>query len=201
MMELIGKIPTVPIFSALIFWLGLLTIVTVLLIRVIESNKSRAWWGLFISWLSLGAAMGFFLWTINSSPVQMQKLEAMLSAYGVFLGSGMVISGIVVFVMRLNGMQSQLTAVACASCIVYLGFLKALGWNLVPWILVTLTIPLFFNFRKSEIKSGSSMILLQSVGTLCGLYMSLHLRDFLAGWGPFQEVVAGMWLLLTGSGA
>lgn len=197
MIEFVESSATLLLLSRISFCLGLL-IEAGVLVWVINRYKDRKWWGLLISWLGLGAATAFFLWVITSSPAEMRQLDAGLSRYGFFVLLGMAMSGMAAVIMRLNGVQHELTVVSHASCVVYFSFLKVLGWNFIPWLLVTLTIPLFLYLRKSASKAGSSALLLQSMGTLSGLYMSLHLHDFISGWVPFQEVVAGMWLLITG---
>jgi hypothetical protein len=85
------------------------------------------------------------------------------------------------------------------SCLFYLGFLKVLGWDLIPWLLILVGLILMgaLLHRKKGLVVRPSLFLFHWMGTMSGLYMAFHMRDFLKGWGPFQDVVKSLWLILS----
>ncbi len=170
----------------------------VFLIWVTRKSRTEDWAGFFVYWLALSGATGFFLWLVNGSPAELREIQAGLARYAFFLLPGAAIAGTVTLTMRALGARRLLAILCYSSCMVYFGFLKVLGWNLMPWVMVALIAPAFVRLRKTEASAGSTLLLLQCMGTMAGLYMSFHLQDFLGAWEPFKEVVAGLWLMITG---
>jgi hypothetical protein len=97
----------------------------------------------------------------------------------------------------LSGSRRDMPSLLQASCLLYFAFLKFAGLPLIPWIIGALVIAAFLLNRKSPEEGGSSVLLLHSMGTISGLYMSFHLHEFQSGWSPFTDVVASIWLVLT----
>jgi hypothetical protein len=147
--------------------------------------------------LCLAAAMTFFLWAINSNAEQMLDLRGGLSRYSSYIPLGASIGGAICGVMYLFGAQRDMASLLQASCLLYLAFLKFSGLPAIPWISGMLAVLAFFLYRKKSDDGESSLLLLHSMGSITGLYMSFHLHEFLSGWGPFTDVVASIWLVLT----
>jgi hypothetical protein len=85
------------------------------------------------------------------------------------------------------------------SSLLYLGFLKTLDWHWAPLFLLVVTVAWIgvVLTKNLYIEARPSLLLFHVMGTMSGLYMALHLNDFLKGWVPFQEVVQGLWRVVT----
>jgi hypothetical protein len=147
--------------------------------------------------LCLSAAMTFFVWAISSSAEQMTDIRDGLYRYTGFIPLGAAIGGAILGMTYLSGSRRDMASLLQASCLLYFAFLKFAGLPLIPWIIGALVIAAFLLNRKSPEEGGSSGLLLHSMGTISGLYMSFHLHEFQSGWGPFTDVVASIWLVLT----
>lgn len=167
------------------------------LLWIIHRGMAREWGIYLISWVGLAAAAGFWLWLFNSAPSDVSNIEYQLSRYPVFLLLGAAVSGIAALTARVLQKDREFALLSYTSCIVYFGFLKVIGWSLIPWITIALVLPAFMYLRRSNARIGATLLLLQCMGTVAGLYMSFHLQDFLGAWEPFKDVVGGMWLLIT----
>jgi hypothetical protein len=166
----------------------------------------RILWGekviprVLVLWFGLGASTGFLLWTLRSDSQEIQRLETGLAFYGSSLLIGLLVGGISLLLFRWVGAEwESIGLVGYLSSLFYLGFLKVLGWSFIPWLLIVAVFILLrvFLHRKKDLAVGPSLVLFHVMGTVSGLYMAFHLRDFLKGWGPFQDVVKGLWLILS----
>ena len=147
--------------------------------------------------ICLAAAMTFLIWVVNSNAEQMSDVRGGLNRYTDSLPLGASIAVAIFGITYLFGAQQKITLLLQTSCLLYLGFLKFVGLPVAPWVLGALAIAAIFLYRKDAREDRSSMLLLHSMGTVTGLYMSFHLQEFLSGWGPFTDVLASIWSVLT----
>ncbi len=153
-----------------------------------------------ILWISLSASTGFLFWILRGDPQEIQKLETGLPLYGSSLLIGLLVGGILLVLLRLVRVEwESIGMVSYISSLFYLGFLKVLGWRLIPWLLIVamlimvrISLP-----RRKVLAVYPSLVLFHAMGTVSGLYMAFHLWDFLKGWVPFQDVVRSLWLVFT----
>lgn len=178
-------------------WLSLIAII-VLPLWVIKSSRTQKWSAAVSGWLGLSAPMAFFIWTLSSGPAELQLLKIGWPRYLLSLMAGLIVSGILVLLIRPTSAKHQTALLGYAACLGYFGFLKVLGWSLLPWLLMIAIIPAYVYLHRSRVTVGSSVLILHVMGTMTGLYMAFHLQEFLAAWEPFKDVVASMWLMITG---
>lgn len=151
------------------------------------------------AWLAATFSMGFLLWVIGSDVAIIGQSRPDLARYGIFLGAGLVAGGIACLLLRLlSGSWGSAKSLGYVSCLVYFGCLKTLGWVIVPWVTILLVAALFTlpAVRKIDVP-GRSVLLLHGMGTMSGLYMSVHLKEYLGGWEPFKDVLVGLWLFIV----
>lgn len=150
-----------------------------------------------ILWASLGAASGFLLWSLRVEAAGADAVEASLRLYVSSLLIGLLLSGVVLACLRaLREQSSALGFVSYASCLVYLGFGKVLGWPLLPELLAASAATLMVFGRARWLVAGEPPLLLAHVmGTVSGLYLFFHLREFLSALPAFREVLQGLWML------
>jgi hypothetical protein len=160
-------------------------------------TRARQILSFMVRLICLAAAMTFLIWVVNSSADQMPDVPGGLNRYTNLLPLGASIGVVIFGIMYLFGAQDKITLLLQTSCLLYWGFLKFAGLPVAPWVLGALVIAAIFRYRTPPREDGSSMLLLHSMGTITGLYMSFHLHEFLSGWGPFTDVLASIWLVLT----
>jgi hypothetical protein len=150
-----------------------------------------------ILWLSLGAASGFLLWSLRVESTGTDAIEASLRLYASSLMIGLLLSGIALGGLHaLRRDSSGLGLVSYASGVVYLGFGTALGWSLLPALLAVAAAALIVCGRGRWVVAAEPPLLLAHVmGTVSGLYLFFHLREFLSAWPAFREVLQGLWML------
>jgi hypothetical protein len=150
-----------------------------------------------ILWASLGAASGFLLWSLRVAAAGAAAVEASLQLYASSLLIGLLLSGIVLACLRaLREQSSSLGFVSYASCVVYLGFGAALGWPLLPELLAASAAALMIFGRARWLVAVEPPLLLAHVmGTVSGLYLFFHLREFLSALPAFRDVLQGLWML------
>jgi hypothetical protein len=156
--------------------------------------------GHFLQWFCLSSAGAFAAWTLGSSPADLRQLEIGLPRYLVYLLAGGVIGGVLGTVLRRRASAARFTGpLLCASCLLYAGFLKTLGWPSVPWWLLA-AVSVLTLARPARLQlppHWGSLALLHSMGTMTGLYLSFHLTEFTAAWGAFRQVAGALWRLTT----
>lgn len=145
--------------------------------------------------LCLSAAVCFLLWTILSGPGELQSVPVGLHRYLVFAPVGFATAGAACALLWFSGAWRTAAHFSLASCTVYLGFLKVLAWNFIPWVLIFVAGIGFVRARQSSLETSWSLLLLHVMGTIAGLYMAFHLNEFLYGWKPFEEVIRSLWQL------
>jgi hypothetical protein len=152
---------------------------------------------MLILWASLGAASGFLLWSLRVEAAGADAIEASLGLYASSLMIGLLLSGIALACLRaLRGHSSALGLVSYASGVVYLGFGTALGWSLLPEVLAASAGALIVFGRTRWVVSAEPPLLLAHVmGTVSGLYLFFHFREFLSAWPAFREVLQALWML------
>ena len=150
---------------------------------------------ILILWASLGAASGFLLWSLRVEAAGADAIEASLRLYASSLMIGLLLSGIALAGWR--GHFSALGFVGYGSGVVYLGFGTALGWSLLPAVLAASAAALIVCGRARWVVAAEPPLLLAHVmGTVSGLYLFFHLREFLSAWPAFREVLQGLWMLV-----
>jgi hypothetical protein len=155
---------------------------------------------MLILWASLGAASGFLLWSLRVEAAGADALEASLRLYASSLLIGLLLSGIALACLRRH--SSALGWVSYASGVVYLGFGTALGWSPLPAALaVSAAAVIVFGRARWVVAAEPPLLLAHVMGTVSGLYLFFHLREFLSAWPAFREVLAALWMLLSRSGA
>lgn len=150
-----------------------------------------------ILWASLGAASGFLLWSLRVEVSGVAAVDAALRLYVSSLLIGLLCSGIVLACLRaLRRQPSSLGFVSYASCVVYLGFGKALGWLLLPELLAAAAAGLVvFGRARWRVAGEPALLLAHAMGTVSGLYLFFHLGEFLSAWPSFRDVLQGLWML------
>jgi len=162
-------------------------------------SDTRILYQALTAWLPTTFSMGFILWVIGSDAAIIQQSRPDLLRYLIFLAAGLVAGGIACLLLRLlSGSWGSVKSFSYVSCLAYFGCLKTLGWDFVPWVIILIIVVLFAipGIRKIDVPARS-VLLLHGMGTMSGLYMSVHLQEFLTGWVPFKDVIAGLWLLFT----
>ena len=82
-----------------------------------------------------------------------------------------------------------------ASLFLYLGFLKTLGWSVISWVALALTLfmGMIIWFLGIRIGRVNRVLLLHGMGYMSGIYLFLHLRDYLKGW---DQTLASLGMLI-----
>ena len=151
-------------------------------------------------WVSIGLSLTFLFWVLRGEPDTLQNLEAGLKRYGSYLIPCLTLAGFLLGFFRLLGVTARAMGwIAYISSLFYIGFLKVIGWNMTPWVLLFLGIilMLFFIWKKSDFEIRPSLLLFHGMGTISGLYLSFHLNEFLMGWPGFQDMIQGLWTILS----
>jgi len=147
----------------------------------------------------LGSAAGFLLWIIFSGTGELQQVQVGLQRYLFFLlPVGLAAASVVCALLWLAGAWSFAVSLSYVSCVFYFSFLKVLGWDFIPWVLMAVAVIVVFRNRKLVIEAQSSLLLLHAMGSLAGLYMAFNLGKFLQPWEFFMETVQSLWLLVIG---
>ena len=151
-------------------------------------------------WVCIGLSLTFLFWVLRGEPDTIQNLEVGLKRYGSYLIPSLILAGLLLGFFRLLGVTARAMGwMAYISALFYLGFLKVIGWNITPLVLLFsgIILMLFFIWKKSDFEIRPSLLLFHGMGTISGLYMSFHLKDFLKGWSGFQDMVQGLWTILS----
>ena len=151
-------------------------------------------------WVCIGLPLTFLFWVLQGEPETLQNIEIGLDLYGFALIPCLMLAGILLGLFHLFGVTGRAMGwIAYISSIFYIGFLKVIGWNMTPWVLLFLGIilMLFFIWKKSDFEIRPSLFLFHGMGTISGLYMSFHLNEFLMGWPGFKDMIQGLWIILT----
>ncbi len=150
--------------------------------------------------LSLGFALGFFLGVVQAGSGDAEILETIVFFYRSFpiaLAIGLVM--VVVF-NYFQGGEKWLNLFVMSSFLLYFGFLKTVGWNVIPWIALSFMLGsvLFLAFRKVQVENGEVIFLLHGMGYLSSLYLFLHLNSYLKGWDATIKNLGLMikWMIL-----
>jgi len=154
---------------------------------------------LLVVWLSLGLATGFLLWITLSGLGELEQVAVGLRRYLFFLlPVGLAAAGVICTLLWFTDYWVFVIRLSAVSCVFYLGFLKVLGWAFIPWVLIAVAAIGLFRIRKLAIETRSSLLLLHSMGSLSGLYMTFNLNKFLQPMELFMETVQSLWLLVVG---
>jgi hypothetical protein len=154
------------------------------------------------AWLGLGAAGGFFVWTLGLAAGGAGAPPAALASYAKSLLAGLAASGIAVALAPWAMAGAWLARASYASCALYAGFLTTLGWQGWPWLLLAAAAGVLALLRRSDLSHAArELLLLHAMGTLGALYASFQLPTFLAAWPAFRETFGGLWLVLTSIGS
>jgi hypothetical protein len=150
-------------------------------------------------WVGLGAATGYLLWAVRVEPAGVEGIETALRLYASSLLTGLLVTAAVLACLRwLRMPPASLGMVSYASCVVYLGFGKALGWTVVPWALAAAAgVVMVLARTRRHVPAGPALPLLHTMGTVSGLYLFFHLREFLSAVPAFQDVLKALWLLIA----
>ncbi len=149
-------------------------------------------------WLGLGAATGYLVWALRI-PTAPESIDTALSVYGWSLIAGLIASGIVVLVLRLAAGASigSLGLVSYVSCLFYLGFGKVFGGDAVPWAVVAAALVVLLVRRRSSVPVKPPLLLLHAMGTMSGLYLFFHLREFWSAEPAFRDVLQALWIWIS----
>jgi len=163
------------------------------------NSDSKRMSRLLVVWLSLGLATGFLLWITLSGLGELEQVAVGLRRYLFFLlPVGMAAAGVICTLLWFTDYWVFVIRLSAVSCVFYLGFLKVLGWVFIPWVLIAVAAIGLFRIRKLAIETRSSLLLLHSMGSLSGLYMTFNLNKFLQPMELFMETVQSLWLLVVG---
>ena len=163
------------------------------------NSDSKRMSRLLVVWLSLGLATGFLLWITLSGLGELEQVAVGLRRYLFFLlPVGLAAAGVICTLLWFTDYWVFVIRLSAVSCVFYLGFLKVLGWAFIPWVLIAVAAIGLFRIRKLAIETRSSLLLLHSMGSLSGLYMTFNLNKFLQPMELFMETVQSLWLLVVG---
>jgi NADH:ubiquinone oxidoreductase subunit 6 (subunit J) len=153
-----------------------------------------------IAWVTLGLSLTYFVWVERFDSQTFQTVETGVRIYGdtlfpCFVGAAVILGILLILKMK----WASIGWICYISLLFYFGFLKSLNGGWVSFILVVGFAGLIYVVlrKKNHFEVHSSLVLIHVMGTMSGLYMSFHIKDFLNGWIPFQEVIQGLWLLVT----
>jgi hypothetical protein len=157
--------------------------------------KWHVWRRVLLRSLTVGLAVGYFLGLIRILPGE-SGIGGVMSSFYSSLVIGIVIGLILsITVEQIRRGKGLLDVMLVASLFLYLGFIKTLGWSVIPWVALTLAlfaglIIWFLGIRVGEV---GIVLLLHGMGYMSGLYLFLHLRDYLKGW---DSTVANLGMLV-----
>jgi len=134
--------------------------------------------------LSIGLALAYFIGLIlvkDPAGGLIQVMNAFYFAFpfGIFLGLG------VASLMHWLGKgKTPLDGILLGSFFIYLGFLKTLGWFFIPWFALFLASVAggLAWFLRIRVWKGGTGLLFHGMGYMSGLYLFLHLKEYLKGW-------------------
>jgi len=111
----------------------------------------------------------------------------------------LIASGVIVLVLRLAAGTSigTLGLVSYVSCLFYLGFGKVFGGDAVPWAMLAVAVVVLLISRRRAIPVAPPLLLLHAMGTMSGLYLFFHLREFWNAEPAFRDVLQALWIWVS----
>ena len=154
----------------------------------------------FLGWVALGFPFTFLIWVERFHSQSFQTVEVGVQLYLSSLVFGWVLAGLFLGILRVfKSRWWSLGWVGYGSVLFYIGFLKTLNVEWVPWLGVAgwVVFTLYGVYGKKHLAAQPSLVVIHAIGTLSGLYMTFHLTEFLKGWEPFLDVVQGLWMVMS----
>jgi len=149
------------------------------------------WKKIFPRVISLGLPIGFFLGVLQANTAETSVAHLMRNFYfsfplGLFIGAMLW-----VVIQWVRKGQSLLDAVLLGSSFIYLGFMKTLGWEWIPWVFFALCLVAVFLGWYLGVRPWRSetVLLFHVMGYGSSLYLFLHLKKYLSGWDTTFETV------------
>jgi hypothetical protein len=142
---------------------------------------------------ALALAFSFAAWSVQGTPGLMSRPDLALAAYLGSLPFGLASAAIATAIgIAWERARGAVATLAEVSIVLYAGFLKVLGWEWLPWLLVAGVVGCWLlRVRAQPTASPALLATMHVQGLVTGLYLAFHLEDFLAGWpGAVQAAIA-----------